>query len=430
MKKVLKYILVFVITLIVAVGTLVSTATIPKEQITKSMQESAEYYKKFYGINKTRNHREYTYIYYYADTVVLNIMYCIDTDHPLHSVAEAMYYEKSYNDVNYDFIELVEENKEANLEYLRYWHGSMSILRPLMTFFNIWQIYILIAIIMFGLIVWLMVLLIKKAKGLAFAFLIGLIMIGIPFVSACAVYSWTILLMLIASIIGIKIEKNRPNLLNYLFLIIGMLTCYLDFLTYETLSITIPVLLILIIRYKEERLINIKDGLKFMLFSFLAWGAGYIGMWVAKWILASIVLHINAMDYVTDKALVRIGTSGLALRIQVIIDNIQALFPIANFKRCTNAILVSIIIAIVMLEIIIIDVKKIKELWFSVILLIMASIPYIRYEALLNHAYMHNFFTFRAQLVTIVAIIYIIINSFKARRKWIDKIYKKVMKIS
>ena len=35
-------------------------------------------------------------------------------------------------------------------------------------------------------------------------------------------------------------------------------------------------------------------------------------------------------------------------------------------------------------------------------------IPYIRYLVLHNHAYLHNFFTYRAQLATILAMILIL----------------------
>lgn len=40
-----------------------------------------------------------------------------------------------------DFLDLIENSREPNNEYLRYWNGYILLLRPLLTIFNIEQIY-------------------------------------------------------------------------------------------------------------------------------------------------------------------------------------------------------------------------------------------------------------------------------------------------
>ena len=434
MKKVIKYIGVYLITLIICVIALVGTAKIPKTAIEKSIKESAEYYKKVDGIERIQRNREYTYLHYYADSMLLNIIYCIDTDNPLKSTMEAKYYEKIYADINDDFIEMVEEGKEANKEYLRYWHGSMAIIRPMLVVFNIEQIYVINTVVMFGLIILLMYMLIKRHKPLAVSFVIGLIMIAIPFVPVCLEYTWTFMIMLITSIVGIKIEKNKPNWLGSLFLITGMLTCFLDFLSTEIVTLFIPLLFIMVIRNKEGRL-TLKDAFLFLIKMSLLWGIGYIGMWFAKWCLASIVLGINSLEYVTEQAMYRIGMNSERIgtniimnnlskiytsnRLNVITKNIQCLYPIANLKRYTNIILISILVIFAIIELIIVDRKKIKSMWFSIILFIIGIMPYIRYELLLQHSYAHRFFTFRNQIITIICLIMIIVDSYKTRKNWI-----------
>ena len=434
MKKVIKYIGVYLITLIICVIALVGTAKIPKTAIEKSIKESAEYYKKVDGIERIQRNREYTYLHYYADSMLLNIIYCIDTDNSLKSTMEAKYYEKIYADINDDFIEMVEEGKEANKEYLRYWHGSMAIIRPMLVVFNIEQIYVINTVVMFGLIILLMYMLIKRHKPLAVSFVIGLIMIAIPFVPVCLEYTWTFMIMLITSIVGIKIEKNKPNWLGSLFLITGMLTCFLDFLSTEIVTLFIPLLFIMVIRNKEGRL-TLKDAFLFLIKMSLLWGIGYIGMWFAKWCLASIVLGINSLEYVTEQAMYRIGMNSERIgtniimnnlskiytsnRLNVITKNIQCLYPIANLKRYTNIILISILVIFAIIELIIVDRKKIKSMWFSIILFIIGIMPYIRYDLLLQHSYAHRFFTFRNQIITIICLIMIIVDSYKTRKNWI-----------
>lgn len=432
MKKAIKYIGIYFITLIICVITLVGTSKIPKTAIEKSIKESAEYYKKVDGIERIQRNREYTYLHYYADSMLLSIIYGIDSNNAIKSSLEAKYYEKIYADINDDFIEMVEEEKEANQEYLRYWHGSMVIIRPMLVLFNIEQIYMINTIVMLALILLLMYMLFKRHKALALSFVIGLVMIAIPFVPVCLEYSWTFMIMLITSIIGIKIEKNKSNWVGPLFLITGMLTCFLDFLSTEIVTLFIPMLFIMVIRNKEGRLNTLKDALVFLGKMSLLWGIGYIGMWFAKWCLASIVLGINAFDYVTNQAIYRIGIKSLSHekksvfnnitsinRSNVILKNIQGLYPIANFKRYTNNILISTLVVFLIIEFIIVDRKKIKNMWFSIILFIIGIMPYIRYELLLQHSYAHRFFTFRNQIITIICLIMIIVDSYKARKNWI-----------
>jgi hypothetical protein len=50
-----------------------------------------------------------------------------------------------------------------------------------------------------------------------------------------------------------------------------------------------------------------------------------------------------------------------------------------------------------------------KELSFDKIgiFLLLGVLPYLRYLALSNHSYMHYFFTYRAQMVTVLAAFYL-----------------------
>ncbi len=422
MKKVLKYIAIFFCVLIVCLALLVITSKIPKSSIEENIKESAEYYKEVKGIEMIRRWREYTYIHYYADSMLLNIIYNIDTEHPLSSSLKAMYYEHIKQDINDDFIATVEKGYEANTEYLRYWHGSMIIIRPLLTFLNISQIYILNGVIMALLIIWLTILLFRRYKPIAIFFVISLVSVTILFVPMCLEYTWTILLALIGSIVAILLEKNKGHLLYPLFMVFGILACYFDFLSTETLTLTLPLILVLVIRYKDKRLNNFKEGLKFVFLSGILWFVGYASMWFAKWLISSTVLGINSFDYVTDKALVRIGESvnrlsGISLSLGAIMRNVRILFPLPNFRKYSDIILIAILVIALLIHIIVVDRKKIKKLWFSLLMLIVGIIPFIRFAILANHAYRHCFFTFRALMVSVIALLVIVLNTLQAKRK-------------
>ena len=432
MKKFIKYPVIFVITVIICLLLLVITSLIPKSAIEKSIEKSSVFLKDKDEVEVLKKHKEYTYLFYYSDCDLLEIIYCLDTSHPLRSSLEAKYYNKNKVDITDDLYMLVEENKEPNADYMRYWHGSMIIVRPLLVIFNIQQIYLFNAIVLFILIFLLIAILFKKSKLLTFAFLIGLVMIALPIVPNNLIYTWTILLMLVFSIILLKVEKKKPSWVNPIFLICGILTAYFDFLSTEILTMLVPLLILVTVRYKEGRLTNLKDGLKLIFLSMITWGIGYIGMFLAKWLIASIVLNINAIDHTKENVMLRVGLGYYGentkkIRWQVITENVQTLFPIANYKKHTTEILAGISITFLILELLIVDPKKIRKMWLSVIMIIIGFIvPLLRFEVLLNHSYNHSFMVFRILLVTIMALVVIIANSFEARRKWIDGIINKM----
>lgn len=140
-KIAIKYIGVFSGILVILFSGLMLTSYIPRECIEENLQESAEFYKYKQGIHRLHPDRQDLRLHYYADSMLLNIIYCIDTEHPIQSTLWSNYYETEYVDKNDDFIEVVETQKEPTNQYLRYWHGSMMIIRPLLLILNIEQIY-------------------------------------------------------------------------------------------------------------------------------------------------------------------------------------------------------------------------------------------------------------------------------------------------
>ena len=419
MKKAIKYITIFIVTVFILFLLLVITALIPREKIENNIRESTEAFyndKDRKTLEKTEvlGEKQYEYRHIYADAMLLNIIYNIDTNNPIESIMEAKYYsEYGGKQITYDFNKIIDEQHEANVQYIRYWHGSMSIIRPLLTFMNLNQIYILNAIILLiGTIILLSLFIKYKLKELIIAYILGLIMCTVLVVPFCLEYYWTFLIMTIVSILSIILYKKGKKL-NTLFMITGIITCYFDFLSTEIITILVPVLIILTISYKENKINNFKSCSKFLVISILFWSIGYVGMWISKWLLASIILKINALGYVINDMLYRINGTGnpeitilsraTNLPLRAIDKNIRTIFPI---QFLINQKVLSIIICcIVITEIIFIRKKEIKKLWFSGLLLLIAIMPYIRYLVLSSHSFTHYFFTFRAQIVTIMAIV-------------------------
>ena len=277
-KQLVKYVITFLMIVFTLILLLAMVAKIPRKYVEKNLKEATTYFKENdREVTRVNRKRQYSYLHPYADEIILNIIYCLDTQKPLESVLEAKYYAKFQNDgSNEKYIELIENDLQANTEYLRYWHGSILIIKPLLIVLTLEQIYILNALILLMLASILIILLIKKKYySIAISMILGLIMVAIWYVPFCFEYVWTFIIMFITSIISVRIEiknsKNKNQKLYMLYFITGILTCFFDFLTTEIITILVPVLIVLSIRIKEKKLESLKKELIFLIKSLSLW---------------------------------------------------------------------------------------------------------------------------------------------------------------
>ena len=81
--EIIKYIVYFVLTVLIVLFLLIITSLIPKSAIEENLKESASYFEKKAGIEEIKKRRDYTFVHYYADSIILNIINSIDTSKPL-----------------------------------------------------------------------------------------------------------------------------------------------------------------------------------------------------------------------------------------------------------------------------------------------------------------------------------------------------------
>lgn len=417
-KSVFKYIVIFVIVVFLLTLLLTLVASIPRKYVEKNLIKSATYFEENSSevIRKTRK-KEYTYLHPYADQVILNIIYCLNTEKPLQSVLEAKYYTNNHLDGNnYKYVELVENDYEGDTEYLRYWHGSIVVIKPLLMFFSLEQIYIVNIVLLSLLTMILFILLFKKKKlEIIVSIIIALIAISCKYIPFTCEYVWTFYIMLIISIISVITEskENANKKLLNMFFITGIITCFFDFLTTEIITILVPLIIVISMRFKDKRIISFKQELIFVIKAILLWGIGYTAMWLAKWCLAAIFLDVDVIDAVKESLLMRINgqvfdyTTPQLMRL-AIEKNFSILYPLILIRR-KKWILLFVLIAFIFSCITIFKPKK-ENFKYLLLLFMLAIIPYIRYIVLSNHSYRHAFFVFRNQMPTIMSLILILIN--------------------
>lgn len=416
--SILKYIAVYLIAAAVMTGLLVGVALIPQSSIRGNVKKSAEVFRSSELFEKKVSELEISIIDRYADSILVGIAYQYDSSDPLRSVLWAAYYCDKYQNEDDNLYQAVTEGLDANQQYMRYWHGSNVIVRPLLTIFSIKGIYIFNGIFLAALLGILIFLLVRaKAYIPAAGLAAGLVATASWFVPFSLEYTWVFYIMLVASIIVVVREgKGCGRPLGLLFMVTGMVTCFMDFLTAELLTLLVPLMIVMWFRRRndkyEKRHITEPDnrvfGWKRMAGLITAWGIGYAGMWITKWVMAGIVLGKNMTPYVKENLEERIGGNlgiGLWDYLKGALDrNIRVLIP---WGFGTGGFFATFLIVLAVFYLCYVYKKDRVRRGCILIYAVIAVIPFIRFIVLHNHSYLHFFFTCRELIITIMAIVMI-----------------------
>ena len=385
---------------------LFASALIPRKTLASNMLTSAEFLcnKEMFGyiwegVDASIYDR-------YADSILLNIAWNYESDNPVRSVVESSFYHTDSQGENLNFYDAVTSDLDANLEYVRYWHGSISVVRPLLVIMPIQDMYIFLAVILlilFLTLIWRLRSLDEKA--LIVAVTLGMMLTYSWFVPFSLEYIWTYLITLVVSHLIINKDINDSKYISIL-MITGILTAYMDFLTTETLTLTIPLMISIKIRGKnDDRFIALKSA--------IAWGIGYVGMFIFKWLLASIILGGSIKDHVLGHVEERVG--GVILdeayfgTLGPIWKNISTMIPF-SLGRC--GVIAGILIILICIYMGYIYHGKTVKTNTVVIYAVCGLIPLVRFLTLRNHSVIHYFFTFRALMATVMAIVMIMTEVF------------------
>lgn len=423
---ILRYIVIFIAVFLLLLFFLIGAAMVPREKIRPKMLESAEYMCEHNTQYLVIDWILASRIDHYADCISLSIAYELDEKNPLRSSMYTSFYGYQTASMNQLLLDSVRNNLPASTEYLRYWHGSAAAMRYLHLFWNVKTIYVFHAIllVLLGLIV--IYLLTKHGhRGEAVFFLLSMLIVSAWFVPLCLEYTYCFLCMLGASIAGVLMAlHDKDTWISPLFLFTGMATVYFDFLTCETLSLLVPMLLI----YRIQRCKNSEAFLWInAIRNTVLWGIGYLGMWIMKWVAAAAILRIDVIPYISGHIDERLNSavSGYGTTGNVIYDaialNLKKLIPYEYGIYGAIALLVILIIVffvpVIKGKLVLRKNIQVSDLAFYAAV---GLIPYIRYLVLRNHSIVHSFFTYRAQATTVLAIGFIILELVEPVRRKVE----------
>ncbi len=428
---IIRLFVIYIATVTVLTGLLVLSAFIPRKLLAEHMAASADYLcdtelfgEVWMGVPASK-------IDHYADSILLNIAWNYDREHPVRSVMESAYYCRDDQNENENLRDAVYDELPADQEYLRYWHGSIALVRPLLIIMSLRGVYVFWGVTLLLLLLTLLWRLVRaKEYFCAVGIVLGAVLTFSWFVPFSLEYTWVFLVMLISAHVILGVTGSRHDAhtsagdvtyqadckgsgmmagnkfgrrVTATLMVSGIACAYLDFLTAETLTLTVPLLLAVCLLARRGA--DVRDLLIMSIRSAIAWAAGYAGMFVIKWGLASLVLSGNALSHVSGNASERV--SGLVIDTAYftffgpMLKNLRVVLP---FALGTAGVIAGVIILLGCAYAGYVHCRPGARIGVILLYLAVGIIPLVRFIALRNHSVVHYFFTCRALLGTILAI--------------------------
>lgn len=297
-------------------------------------------------------------------------------------------------------------NGYMGLEYSYYWHGYVSVLRPILSVISYHDLRFLNGLLQMVLI-FVLVKKIWQKKGMIY----GLVMFTsyillMPMALMFSLqYTWVFYIAMLSALFlvskgGWAAENGRYIVI---FCGIGMLTSYFDLLTYPIFTWGIPVLWWLMMREPEGKGTG---HIVEVVASGISWIFGYGIFWGMKWCLGSMILKRDVVQMAIDEIFLR---SGLEEKLSLA-DRFSAAY--INWKHYGYCIYALILLAWFIWGV----VKGLRKGWtvhyniFAYCLVGASSVVW--YFTLANHTSVHHFFTYRIFGVSILAFLAVWAGAF------------------
>lgn len=297
-----------------------------------------------------------------------------------------------------DYLEGTDQPREV--EYARYWHGYLVLLRPLLFLMNFNAVRVMasgVQLLLVGMIV--MACYRQKQPFLGQAFLVS-----IPFLYYFGLYtslSLSICFYVMSGILLVQLKWDgklrERGWYGEFFVLAGMLTSYFDFLTYPLVTLGYPLCVCLYLN---------RDGLgkrfQKMIGYSVEWGVGYLGLWACKWVITDLLTDSSTIMDGINTLLVRTDTAASHSRLggfaAVAGQNISVYFNWGFY-------LIGLGIVIwlgyfVIKNRIYINRKTIAE---AAVFFLAALYPFLWFFFTQNHSQQHWVYTFKILAVTVFA---------------------------
>lgn len=294
---------------------------------------------------------------------------------------------------------IMKSERQEIIAYSRYWHGYLVILKPLLLFLNYDQIRMLNGVLFFGVLSGMAAGFMKRKmwRGIiAFLFAVcSLFPMTIPYSLQYSSMFYIGILACLSIVWGYEyLEKKKAFI--YFFLCIGMLTSFFDFLTYPLFTLGMPMILICVLDNSANAQ-KIWNVIKYSIF----WGIGYIGMWCGKWVVGSVLTKSNLFADAFITVAYRLSNDASGKEINMVLAVLRNGYIYFNFIGIVLGLLLCIWIWFGSRK----CKKSIPGKYQQLSALFMTMImPITWYCVVVNHSYVHYWYTFRSLAVSVFAL--------------------------
>ena len=395
-----RYLSVYFIVLFLMCLSLVIASAIPRKVVRDNAIQSIKFLEDKYTNN--RPDKKYMFFEMSGDSRNVAMAFNMDSKKIIDSSIRMSYLEDVEHLFKMD--QVLEKESGNSVNYSRYWQGQVVYSKITMVFLPLSnKLYIIQLIILTILFLYLSYKLFKKDIILGLSFVIASIGINAFFTAFSVQYFFCILLSFIFSLIALKLYDKNSKYVGVMFAIDGMLTAFLDFLTCETLALTIPLFIYTYLCIKDKKEKVLKNVIKYV----FIWGLFYLLTFGTKWIIDMIYFGPSYIKEIFSKASIRVGGKKLPFYLGGAKGIMLCLNNIIPFAFTKYGFIYLIALFLVSLYSLVFNNKEYYPL------LLITMIPIVRCFVLVSHSIDFNYFVYRSFGVLLMFICIEVVYSIK-----------------
>ncbi|MBD5648189.1 MAG: hypothetical protein HDQ89_11520 [Desulfovibrio sp.] len=309
--------------------------------------------------------------------------------------------------------------------YSRYWHGYCVIMRPLMIIFNYSQLRLLNIFLLTACTVVAAILLARALSNqVSLAFLAAVIAVKSFIVPFCLSLSLMFYVFFVFLFIFIFMGKyiNNPicesKYFSYYIFLLGGATSFIDLLTTPLLPVGMLIAIGCIWDYEKYSILT--RPWKIIQFFFI-WATGYVGIWLAKWMVATIILEKNIIYDAIKTVYFRVH--GEVPKLNLKVDSFLALkhnlWCVISPFDAAQSLLITLLFVLTLIFLLqkglrSININFYKDYRLYWTLLLIGCTPFLWTLVIANHSQIHGWFTYRIYCITIFIILYIFLKNINS----------------
>lgn len=397
-RTVLRYLGIFLLSVCVATALLYLAACLPQEPIDLHVAESAEqlhqeglYPVIFDGMDTSR-------LDTWTDAIILAQSKSTSIQQPEAIFTNPMYETTEDDPVENLYTYVHAQDPQPTSYYPRYWMGFRCVTRLLLTFLNYFQIRRYLAIAVLAL--WAAVICsICRRVGNRAAFLFALSIILVkPQIIVMNLQFSCCFLIAFGAMLAVPWLVRHPDYGGIFFFLTGIVTMYFDFYTTPALTFGLPMVYLYLLRraHGKQQALCVREMAGYI----FLWGAGYLGMWIAKLALTTLFTDVNGLQNGILSMMERLGIfrADSSKTGYSIIQAVRALWYALYGDQEGKVILIVTVsvLAVALVGLFIYRGVRISDFMQHIGLILLAAIPILWMLATPQPTYIHYWFQYRS----------------------------------